>query len=62
MELSLLVFLVVFSVFSVEQCFLQAEKLSWNRFITRVHLGYRVPKGTIIIYFVDDVTVDSGGR
>jgi hypothetical protein len=28
----------------------------WNRnerFITRVHLGYRVPKGTIIIYTLD---------
>ncbi len=39
-----------FSFFSVEQCFLQAEELSWNRFISRAHLGYRVPKGTRIIY------------
>ncbi len=56
MELLLLAFLVIFSVFfsffqfySVEQCLLQAEILSWNRFITRAHLGYRVPKGTRII-------------
>lgn len=44
------VLVVFFSFFSVGQCFLQAEKLSGNRFITRVHLGYRVPKGTIIIF------------